>query len=256
MPNKKINELDVRTSPALVDLCLIGDATTGFSFKLTMDQVKTLLGVPGKFDQPTGDTTQYIAGNGSLVTFPIAGQAGTLVRQVRNVTGATLTKGTIIYINGASGNLPTITKAIATSDPTSAQTFGIVQANINNNSNGYVVAVGDLTGIDTSALTEGQQLYLSGTTAGTWQTTKPYAPIHLVYIGIVSRSHPTQGVIEVRIQNGYEMAELHDVSAQTPTNNDGLFYNSVTELWESKQIALAFPYAATASNIFNFYNFI
>jgi hypothetical protein len=256
MANKKINQLDVRTSPELVDLCIIGDPTTGFSFQFTMDQLKTLLGVPGKFDIPAGDTTQYIAGDGTLITFPVAGQAGTLVRQVRNVTGATLTKGTIIYINGASGNFPTITKAIATSDPTSAQTFGIVQANIANNQNGYVVVVGDLVGLDTSALTEGQQLYLSGTTAGTWQTTKPYAPIHLVYIGVVTRSHPTQGRIEVNIQNGYEMAELHDVSAQSPTNNDGLFYNAVTELWESKSIAQAFGSSASASNIFNFYNFI
>jgi len=256
MANKKINQLDVRTSPALIDLCLIGDPTTGIAFQFTMDQLKTLLGVNEKFNIPAGDTTQYVAGDGTLITFPVAGQAGTLVRQVRNVTGATLTKGTIIYINGASGNVPTITKAIATGDPTSAQTFGIVQANIGNNANGYVVAFGDLVGLDTSALTEGQQLYLSGTTAGTWQTTKPYAPIHLVYIGVVTRSHPTLGRIEVNIQNGYEMAELHDVSAQSPTNNDGLFYNAVTELWESKSIAQAFGSSSSASNIFNFYNFI
>jgi hypothetical protein len=190
----------------------------------------------------TGDTTQYIAGDGSLVAFPITGQAGTLVREVRNVTGATLTKGTVVYINGASGNKPTVAKALATGDATSAQTFGLIQADIANNSNGYLVAFGDLDGLNTSAFAEGVQLYLSSTTAGGYTSTKQYAPNHLVYIGVVTRQHINQGRIEVRIQNGYEMDELHDVAAQTPSNNHGLFYNSTNSLWENKSIATALGY--------------
>jgi hypothetical protein len=201
--------------------------------------------------QPTGDTTQYVAGDGSLISFPVAGQSGTLVRQVRNTTGATLTKGTVVYISGASGNKPTVSKAIATADSTSAQTFGLVQANISNNSNGYVVCVGDIAGLNTSAFTEGVQLYLSATTAGTYTSTKQYAPNHLVYVGVVTRSHPTQGEIEVKIQNGYELDELHDVSIVSEVNNDGLFYESSTNLWKNKTIATALgytPYNATNPN--------
>jgi hypothetical protein len=195
-----------------------------------------------KFDDPTGDTTQYIAGDGSLVTFPIAGQAGTLVREVRNTTGATLTKGTVVYISGATGNKPTVSKALATGDSTSAQTFGLCQANIANNSNGYVVCVGDIVGLDTSAISEGVQLYLSSTTAGTYTTTKQLAPAHLVYIGVVTRSHPTQGQIEVKIQNGYELDEIHDVLITSKANNDGLFYESSTSLWKNKSIATVLGY--------------
>jgi hypothetical protein len=206
------------------------------------DQTDLQTALDGKFDDPTGDTTQYIAGDGSLVAFPITGQAGTLVREVRNVTGATLTKGTVVYINGASGNKPTVAKALATSDATSAQTFGLIQADIPNNSNGYLVAFGDLDGLNTSAFAEGVQLYLSSTTAGAYTSTKQYAPSHLVYIGVVTRQHVNQGRIEVRIQNGYEMDELHDVAAQTPSNNDGLFYNSTNSLWENKSIATALGY--------------
>ena len=203
------------------------------------------------YPYPTGDTTQYVGGDGSLISFPVAGQSGTIVRLVRNNTGATLTKGTVIYISGATGNNPVVSKAIATGDATSAQTFGLCQANIANNATGYVVVMGDLIGLDTSAFTEGQQLYLSGTVAGTYTTTKQYAPIHLVYIGIVTRAHPTLGQIEVNIQNGYEMDELHNVSAQSPSNNDGLFYNTTTSLWEKKSIATALgftPYNATNPN--------
>jgi hypothetical protein len=199
-----------------------------------------------KFDDPTGDTTQYIAGDGSLITFPVAGQAGTLVREVRNTTGATLTKGTIVYISGATGNKPTVSKAIATGDSTSAQTFGMCQANIANNSNGYVVCVGDLGGLDTSGLTEGNQLYLSSTTAGTYTTTKQLAPAHLVYIGVVTRAHPTLGQIEVKIQNGYELNEIHDVAISSLANNDGLFYESATDLWKNKSIATVLGYTPQA----------
>jgi hypothetical protein len=189
-----------------------------------------------------GNSTQYINGAGNLVTFPgVINEAQNLITEVYNKTGATLTKGTIVYINGGQGNLPTITKALATSDSTSAQTYGIVRNDITNNNNGYVVVAGRISDLDTQAYTEGTQLYLSPTTAGTFTSTKPYAPQHLVYVGIVVRAHPTQGVIEVKIQNGYELDELHNVAAQSPSNGDILQYVSATSLWTKV--------AGTTSNI-------
>jgi hypothetical protein len=223
----------------IVDSAAVWGAITG----TLSSQTDLQSALNAKFDDPTGDTTQYIAGDGTLITFPVAGQAGTLVREVRNTTGATLTKGTIVYISGATGNKPTVSKAIATGDSTSAQTFGMLQANIANNANGYAVCSGDLSGLDTSALTEGQQLYLSGVTAGAYTTTKSVAPIHLVYIGVVTRSHPTQGQIEVKIQNGYELDEIHDVLITSKANNDGLFYESSTSLWKNKSIATVLGYS-------------
>ena len=179
-----------------------------------------------------GSASQYVAGDGSLVTFPsIVSQAENLVTDVYNSTGATLSKGTIVYINGGQGNLPTVTKALASADSTSAQTYGVVQTDITNMNNGYVIAFGSLGDLDTQAYAAGTQLYLSGTTAGAWTSTKPYAPIHLVYVAVVTRSHPTQGVVEIRIQNGYELDELHNVSAQSPSNGDILQYVSSTSLW-------------------------
>lgn len=194
------------------------------------------------FPTPTGTTSQYVRGDGSLATFPsIANEAQRLVTEVYNKTGATLTKGTIVYINGGQGNLPSVTKALATSDATSAQTYGVVQNDITNNNNGYVVVVGSLLNLDTQAYPDGTQLYLSGTTAGAWTSVKPQAPIHLVYVGIVVRSHPTQGVVEVKIQNGYELDELHDVyiNPATLANGDLLQYNSSNDLWENKSLSAA-----------------
>jgi hypothetical protein len=178
----------------------------------------------------------------------VAGSTSNVLLPVRNTTGATLTKGTAVYISGATGQISTVSKAIATSDATSAQTLGLVTANIANNANGNVTLIGTITNINTSAYTDGQQLYLSPTTAGTLTATKPYAPDHLVYMAVVEHAHPTQGKLFVKVQNGYEMDELHDVSAQSPSNNDGLFYNTSTSLWEKKSIVTALgytPYNAT-----------
>jgi hypothetical protein len=194
-----------------------------------------------------GTTLQYVRGDGSLATLPTAAQeAKRLITEVYNSTGATLTKGTVVYINGGQGNLPTVTKALATSDATSAQTYGLVQTDITNMNNGFVVVIGSLTDLDTQAFAAGTQLYLSGVTAGAYTSTKPSAPIHLVYVGIVVRSHPTQGVIEVKIQNGYELEELHDVKITSVANNQGIFYNSSTDLWENKSIATVLGYTPQA----------
>lgn len=199
-----------------------------------------------------GNTTQYLDGTGALQSFPsVTGQAANLLKEVYNETGATLTKGTIVYINGGHGNLATITKALATNDSTSAQTFGMVQNNITNNNNGYIVVIGDVIDLVTNSFAVGTQLYLSGVTAGTYTSTKPYAPTHLVYVGVVTRSHPTQGIISVKIQNGYEMDELHNVDALSPANNDILSYNTSTSLWEHKQISTTLGYTPEQPLTFN-----
>lgn len=188
------------------------------------------------------DATPTVVNSGTnlnaVLDFGFPSGSTTQVRaQVRNETGATLTKGTVVYINGGAGNKVTVTKAIATGDETSAQTFGIVIADITNNQNGYVCVLGLVENLNTSAYSEGQQLYLSPTTAGAWTTTKPSAPDHMVYIGIVERVHANQGTVLVRIQNGYELEELHNVAIASVTNGDLLVYESATSLWKNKSAA-------------------
>jgi hypothetical protein len=190
------------------------------------------------------DATPTVVNSGTnlnaVLDFGFPSGSTTQVRaQVRNETGATLAKGTVVYINGGAGNKVTVTKAIATGDETSAQTFGIVITDITNNQNGYVCVLGLVENLNTSAYTEGQQLYLSPTTAGAWTTTKPSAPNHMVYIGIVERVHVNQGTVLVRIQNGYELEELHNVAIASVANGDLLVYESATDLWKNKSAATA-----------------
>ena len=191
--------------------------------------------------------TSQLTNNGSNGTnpfitaldIPTSGQAGSLVREVKNMTGATLTKGTVVYISGANGNKALVSKAQANAESSSARTFGLLQSDILNNGLGNCVIIGDLSGLNTSAFTEGAQLYLSGTVAGAYTDIKTLAPTHLVYIGKITRSHPTQGQIEVAIQNGYELDEIHDVSIISKTNNDIIQYDSTDSLWKNRSLSAA-----------------
>ena len=213
------------------------NATTGDAVILNKPTIPTAV------TQTSQLTNNGANGTDPFITaldIPTAGQAGTLVREVKNMTGATLTKGTVVYISGANGNKALVSKALAVSDELSSRTFGLLQSDILNNGVGNCVIIGDLTGLNTSAFAEGAQLYLSGVTAGTYTSTKTLAPTHLVYVGKVTRSHPTQGQIEVGVQNGYEISEIHDISINGLADKQLLSYESSTSLWKNKTIDKTF----------------
>jgi hypothetical protein len=236
-------------APTLADLELGEFAINTFDGKVFMRRdngTASIIEVGGGGGVQTiasADGSVAITGTTNIdLSVAVAGSTSNVTLPVRNSTGSTLTKGTAVYINGSTGQNSTVARAIANSDATSAQTLGLVTADISNNSVGQVTLIGTITNINTSAYSDGQQLYLSPTTAGGLTATKPFAPQHIVYVAVVERAHPTQGKLFVKVQNGYEMDELHDVSAQNPANNDGLFYSTTSGLWEKKSIATALGY--------------
>jgi len=196
-----------------------------------------------------GSVTITSSGTSRDLSVAVAGSTTNVIVLVRNATGATLTKGTVVYINGAIGQNPTVAKAQANNDTNSAQTLGLMTADLATNSNGYVTVIGLITNIDTSAFADGDQLYLSPTTAGALTATKPYAPQHLVYVAVVERAHPTQGELFVKIQNGYELDELHNVSAQTPADGEMLVYSTSATLWQKVSTSNSTVIAAAQANL-------
>jgi hypothetical protein len=152
---------------------------------------------------------------------------------VRNVTGVAMTKGQAVYVSGATGQTATVALAKADVEATSANTIGILLADLANNANGNAVLIGRLEGFDTSAFADGALLYLSPTTAGAMTSTKPAAPDQLVFLGYVTYSHATQGKIAVKIDNGFEIEELHNVSITAVADKNALQYEAATSLWKN-----------------------
>jgi hypothetical protein len=147
-----------------------------------------------------------------------------------------------VRVTGAQGQRVKVDLAQATTDALSAETIGLVTETINNNQEGFITTSGLVRNINTTGSlqsetwADGDIVYLSPTTAGRITNIKPVAPNHLVIIGYVIHSHATQGSIFVKVDNGYELDELHNVKITTPTNNQALVYNDTTDVWVNKSI--------------------
>jgi len=165
-----------------------------------------------------------------------ADSAQKILKRVWNNSGATIAKGKIVYVNGGHGSADlTIALADKSSDLTSAKTAGYVYETINNNAQGYIITEGFLEGITTNGLSgaEGSSVWLGDD--GNFQSEIPVDPDHSVFVGyLVKKAGGGVGSIYVKIQNGYEIDELHDVLITSPTNGQVLTYNSATTLWTNQ----------------------
>lgn len=146
-----------------------------------------------------------------------------------------ISKGQAVYVSGSSGTNILVKKASNTTEATSSKTLGLLIQDLAHNGIGKVKTEGLLSGLNTSAATIGDPVWL-GTNGNLIYglANKPYAPAHLVYLGVVTRVHATQGEIFVHVQNGFELREIHDVVAKDAIDNQGLYYQSDTGLWEAK----------------------
>jgi hypothetical protein len=186
-----------------------------------------------EFPQTQGATGQILVADGAGL-LEWANQEK-LTAKVINADSVTINKGEPVYVFSAQGDLIAVKRALNTGDSTSAQTLGLATASIAANAEGIIICQGVLTHVDTSTYTAGQALYL-GATAGSVTTTKPSEPNHLVYLGFVEKINASSGRIYVRVQNGYELDELHDVNINNATalaNNHLLRYNSASTRWEN-----------------------
>jgi len=152
-----------------------------------------------------------------------------------------------VRVTGAQGQRLKVDLALATNDVLSAETIGLVTETINNNQEGFITTSGLVRGINTTGSLQGETwadgdiLYLSPTTAGNITNIKPTAPNHIVIIGYVVSAHITQGSIYVKVDNGYELEELHNVTSTnytTPIDTDSvLTYDVTNDIW--KRLTLA-----------------
>ena len=168
-------------------------------------------------------------------------ESNSLVTRVFNKTGNPIPKFSAVYINGGQGDQATIQLAIASNEGGSSKTYGITAEAIDNMSAGKVIIFGALTGVNTDQFNptaptgdvNGVPIYLSPSVSGGITTTKPLAPNHLVSLGKIVRTHQNAGVVEVSVQNGFELYELHDVAISGVAHNDVLVYNSGVSLWQN-----------------------
>ena len=169
-----------------------------------------------------------------------------------------INKGQAVYVSSANGTNIIVSKADNSAEATSSKTLGLVTTTGNTNHQGIVVTEGLLDGLNTSTATIGDAVWLG--TAGNlifWHyglTTKPVAPAHLVFIGVVTRVSATVGEIFVKPQNGFEIDELHDVLITNPANDEVIAFDVTTGLWKNKTFTGSVPQSITNSSLIFYAN--
>jgi hypothetical protein len=175
---------------------------------------------------------------------PAASYTSVLKHTVK--AGENLIKGQAVYVSSADGTNMVVSKASNTTEATSSKTMGLIAQNLSTNGKGFVIAEGLLDGLNTGSTVAGAPVWL-GTNGNLIYglVGKPYAPAHLVFIGIVTRANNSNGEIFVKVQNGFELNELHDVDLKSilPTNDQVLQFDGATGLWRNK----TFPHKMTNS---------
>jgi hypothetical protein len=118
---------------------------------------------------------------------------------VRNVSGATITKGSAVYINGSNGALPRIDKALADASMAKLPALGVLPQDIANNTNGFVMVRGVLSNFNTSGWSAGDTLYVDPTTAGALTNVEPAHPLVQQAVGTVEVVNVANGSIMVSV---------------------------------------------------------
>lgn len=202
-------------------------------------------GIPGRLKWNDTEGTLDLGLKGGNVTLQI-GQENVLF--VKNDDTVPLTDGMMVYISGANGANLLVKRALADSDLTSASTIGMVTEPLAVNGQGFITVFGTVRGLNTNAFNEGDVLYLSPTTPGAITNVKPVAPQHLVAIGYVEKKSGGNGEVFVKVDNGYELDELHNVKITNPVANKSLLqYNSALGVWEN--VTASSATIGTATNL-------
>jgi hypothetical protein len=200
----------------------------------------------------------FVSSSGVVPGVPAGGNAGDILAKasatdydtewIENYTsavkhivklGENINKGQAVYVSSADGTNMVVSKASNATEATSSKTMGLLAASGVTNDQVYVITEGLLAELDTSTATNAGDPVWLGTNGNLIYglTNKPYAPAHLVFIGIVTRKQSNNGEIFVKVQNGFELKEIHDVDlyTTTPINGHILGYNGT--LWVNKTIA-------------------
>ena len=218
--------------------------------QVTFDQTPTQAAGVGVLRWNDNDGTLDLGLKGGNVTLQVGQEE---VIRIVNKTDADLLESDFRAVRirtvaegGAQGQRLAVVLAQANSDINSATTIGLVTENITNNREGFVTTAGNVNGIDTTGAKsftgtedwqDGDVLYLDPDNAGYLTNIKPITPAHLIVIGYVEYAH-VNGKIYVKVDNGYELEELHDVLITSVAGNELLQWNSAG-YWENRTLSEA-----------------
>ena len=160
-----------------------------------------------------------------------------------------INKGQAVYVSGADGTNMLVSKADYTTDATSSKTLGLATTTGSANYQGEVITEGLLDGLNTSTATIGDAVWLGESGDLLYGlSSKPVAPYHMVFVGIVTRVNANNGEIFVKPQNGFELEELHNVLIQSLVDKNVIYWDNATSLWKNGTAKSVLGQATTSTD--------
>jgi hypothetical protein len=163
---------------------------------------------------------------------------------VQNDSGSELADGTLVMgelddngrLRTVGQGLIRVVPAIADGSLPGKLLLGIVTTPIANGSRGVVTTFGYVNGLDTQ--TPGWQLgdilWADPVNAGQLTNVQPIAPALKLPIAVVTRLQSQTGSIFVRMVNGWDLAEIHDVLISNPADGEALVYDA--GVWKNAEV--------------------
>jgi hypothetical protein len=158
----------------------------------------TSWGLPGLSEEAVEDIVDGLLEEGLGVTLTYDDAANTLTvdvdaieEVVKNVSGGTLSAGTVVYQSGSTGTIAEVQAADHASG-SSMPALGILSEDISSGSEGKLVLIGKVSGLNTSSFSAGATVYVG--TSGALQATAPTGEANYIQnIGKVLKVHSTNG---------------------------------------------------------------
>jgi hypothetical protein len=147
--------------------------------------------------------------------------------KARNNTGVTIANGAAVRLIGAQGDNPLIVLAqsvqVSGSAITDNQILGIATHAIETGTDGYVTTLGNVRGLNTSAYTEGQVLFVSSS-AGLLTSVVPVAPYERMPVATVVKVGPGgSGILYVAPIPPIDFSTLSSVQIDGNYANDDVW---------------------------------
>ena len=212
-----------------IDVSAFLDNTDSISFKTTY----TTDPQRGTLIWNNDDETLDLGINGVVLQI---GQE--MLAHIKNQTGSTINNGTVVRYSGSVGASGRMEGDLMIADGTypAYHTIGVTTEDIPNGEDGFVTVFGVVGGINTTAYSAGDILYVSTTVEGALTDTVPEAPDLKIPIAVVLNSG-NNGAIFVRPTILPALNDIADVEITSPVNNSILKYDSTAGTW----IDVAYP---------------
>lgn len=161
-----------------------------------------VVGKPGRLRWNDTDGTLDLTLKNGNVTLQVGQES--IINAYNNTTSSFLeSEYKAVYVSGSVSNFPAVNLADNLTRRASENTIGIVTEDIGQGETGYITTYGIVRGIDMSAFTEGDTLYLGGAN-GELVNQPPLPPALTVIIGYCINNDAVTGSMFVNVRSGFE----------------------------------------------------